>query len=88
MALNIRDFGSISANAGPIPVFFRLIVGGVVGVNRGAQFAQGNPQSSGADLVSTNHSIILNGNETTYRFDLRNRGNQPTSFTLAEGGLI
>jgi len=80
---NVPNWGSISANAGPIFVGF-LINGGQ---NNGAQFAQGNPQSDGAFLVSDGHEIDLSGGQTSYWFQLTNTGGQPTSYTLAGGGL-
>ena len=84
MAYNVPNFGSIGANAGPFPVGY--IING--GQNKGAQFAQGNPQSPGADLISTNHEIDLMANgQTIYAFQIKNRGGKPTSWTLAGGGL-
>ena len=83
MSYNVQNWGSISAHTGPI--FVSYVMNG--GQNEGAQFAQGNPQSSGAFLVSSNHEIRLNGGKTTYLFQLTNTGSQPTSYTLAGGGL-
>ena len=87
MALNIPNWGSISAHAGPIPVWVWFPKNGV-GVDVGALVLQADPQNNGADLVTTNSSIIRDGGSTFYRFDLTNRGSQPTSFKLAGGQVV
>jgi hypothetical protein len=82
MAFNIANWGSISANAGPIFVGYTW-----GGQGHGAQFAEAYPQSSGAQLVSSDEEIDNEGGQISYWFQLTNTGNQPTSYTLSGGGL-
>ena len=83
MSYNIPNWGSISANSGPIWVGFHF----GAGENKGALFSMGLPQSSGAYLISFEHEIDNNNGGIGYWFKLTNIGNQPTSFTLCGGGL-
>jgi hypothetical protein len=81
MAYNVANWGSINANTGPITVSYTL------GGNKGAQFAEGDPQNSGAYLISSNHGIDNNNGSIVYSFQLTNIGGQATSYTLAGGAL-
>jgi hypothetical protein len=83
MAYNVPNWGSIGAHTGPLWVGYIFNSGD----NMGAQFAQGNPQSSGADLVSFDHEMDNSDGHITYWFKLTNTGDQPTSYTISGGGL-
>jgi hypothetical protein len=82
MSFNVENWGSIGAKAGPIRVGYTFS-----GVGQGAQFAEGYPQSAGANLVSADQEVDNDGGQISYSFNLTNTGNQPTSFTLSGGGL-
>jgi hypothetical protein len=84
MPYNVRDFGSIREN-GSVWVPYEVNRG----QNRGAQYAQGIPQTRGAHLISTDHAIeLVADGRTGYGFRLENVGTEPTSFTLGGGSVV
>jgi len=81
MSYNVPNWGSI---AGSQTIFVAYTLGG--GQSAGAQWAQAIPQSDGASLVNTSHTVERAGGRVTYYFWVRNETGTPTSFTLSGGG--
>ena len=82
-SFNVTNWGSINADAGPIPVRFTW----GAGLGAQAQWSQAVPQSSGAHLITTDYEIDLDGSTFTYAFQLTNVGGSPTSYTLSGGSV-
>ena len=58
------------------------------GQSQGAQFAEGFPQSSGANLVSTDQEIDNDGGGTYYWFVLTNTGSAPNKLYIKRGRTL
>jgi len=82
MSYHVPNWGSIAGFGGPIFVAYTLNGG----TQNRAQFAEAIPQSDGASLISTDHTVELAGGRFTYYFWVRNETGTPTSFTLSGGG--
>jgi hypothetical protein len=82
MAFNVANWGTInSGQSFPVGYTFG-------GQNRGAQFAQGNPENPGATLISDQEAITMTGSGgTNYQFQLSNIGSANTTYGLDGGGL-
>jgi hypothetical protein len=83
MSFNVAHFGAINSGQS-------ITVGYTFGgQNRGAQFAEGNPEDPGAILISDQEGIAMdNSGATSYRFQLTNISAVNTTFGLDGGGLI
>jgi hypothetical protein len=82
MGFNVAHWGTIASGQS-------FAVGYTFGgQNRGAQFAEGNPEDPLGDLISDQEGIYMdNGGGTNYRFQLTNIGPVTTTYGLDGGGL-
>lgn len=82
MAFNIPNAGTIDKGQSFIISY------SFGGQNKGAQFAEGNPENPGATLISDQEGITMTSTgSTTYQFQLTNTGSSNTVFGVDGGGL-